>query len=69
MSVRFSLRFEGRSMFRLLGVEMCEAPGCENVVAIVVLVGCLHESVCLWLAIYTASLPQSPGAKPLPKQP
>lgn len=36
MSVRFSLRFEGRSVCRLLGVAMCEEPGCENVVAILV---------------------------------
>lgn len=45
MSVRFSLRFEGRSMCRLLGVARCEEPGCENVVAIVILVY-LHQSVC-----------------------
>jgi hypothetical protein len=36
MSVRFSLRFEGRSICRLLGVAMCEEPGCEKVVAIII---------------------------------
>lgn len=36
MSVRFSLRFEGRSMFLLLGVAMCDGPGCANVVAIII---------------------------------
>jgi hypothetical protein len=46
MSVRFSLRFEDRSMCRLLGVAMCEEPGCENVVAIIVVIY-VHQSVCL----------------------
>jgi hypothetical protein len=35
MSVRFSLRFAGRSPRRLLGVATCEEPGRENVVAII----------------------------------
>jgi hypothetical protein len=46
MSVRFSLRFEGRSICRLLGVAMCDKPGCENVVAIIVVIY-LHRSVHL----------------------
>jgi hypothetical protein len=46
MSVRFSLRFEDRSICRLPGVAMCDKPGCEKVVAIIKLVY-LYESVCL----------------------
>ena len=46
MSVRFSLRFEGRSMFLLLGVAMCDGPGCANVVAIIIC-GVFATSVCL----------------------
>lgn len=34
MSVRFSLRFAGRSWGRLLGVAKCDEPGRESVVAI-----------------------------------
>jgi hypothetical protein len=34
MSVRFSLRFAGRSPRRLLGVATCEEPGRESVVVI-----------------------------------
>ena len=52
MSVRFSLRFEGRSMFLLLGVAMCDGPGCANVVAIIICGGisameCLSSRVRL----------------------
>lgn len=39
MSLRFSLRFAGRSAFRLLGVAMCDEPGRESVVAIVIVCG------------------------------
>jgi hypothetical protein len=46
MSVRFSLRFEGRSICRLLGVAMCDKPDCEKVVAIIVLIY-LYRSVYL----------------------
>jgi hypothetical protein len=45
MSVRFSLRFEGRSICRLLGVAMCDKPDCENVVAIIVVIY-LHHGGC-----------------------
>ena len=46
MSVRFSLRFEGRSMFRLLGVAMCDGPGCEKAVAIIICCG-VFATECL----------------------
>jgi len=38
MSVRFSLRFAGRSWERLLGVANCDEPGRESVVAIMAVV-------------------------------
>jgi hypothetical protein len=56
MSVRFSLRLEGRSMCRLLGVAMCEEPDCENVVAIIVLVYYVHQSGCLIGRVPTVDL-------------
>jgi hypothetical protein len=40
MSVRFSLRFAGRSPSRLLGVTTCEEPGRESVVAIIGVCAC-----------------------------
>lgn len=40
ISVRFSLRFAGRSLFLLLGVAMCDEPGRECVVAIIVICVC-----------------------------
>jgi hypothetical protein len=56
MSVRFSLRFEGRSMCRLLGVAMCEEPGCENIVAIIVSVVFAQECLFCRLLIYSITL-------------